>query len=109
MSIKVLTLWQFQATHDGHFVYYPDSVTGIFSWGRTTPLVSVSLDGESIPQVYAYADVLTASFGNATFEPSPLTEIDGQDATEPSQVRLIEKDVWLHRREQQPKHCPRAQ
>jgi hypothetical protein len=63
-------------------VYYPDSVTAIFSWGRTTPLVSVSLDGESIPEVYAYADVLTASFGNATFTPSPLVEIDGQNATE---------------------------
>lgn len=73
---------QFQRTHDGHFVYYPDSVTGVFSWGRTTPLVSVSLDGESVPEVYAYADVLTASFGNVTFTPSPLTEIDGQNATD---------------------------
>lgn len=77
-----LTISQFQKTHDGHFVYYPDSVTGIFSWGRTTPLVSVSLDGQSTPEVYAYADVLTASFGNATFTPSPLVEIDGQNATE---------------------------
>lgn len=74
---------QFQATHDGHFVYYPDSVTGVFSWGRTTPLVSVSLNGESIPEVYAYADVLAASFENATsFEPSAVTEINGQNATE---------------------------
>lgn len=56
-------------------------MTGIFSWGRTTPLVSVS-DGDSVPEVYAYADVLTASFGNATFIPSPLVEIDGQNATE---------------------------
>ena len=32
--------------------------------------------------MYAYADVLTASFGNATFTPSPLVEIDGQNATE---------------------------
>jgi hypothetical protein len=79
---EILTFSQFQRTHDGHFVYYPDSVTGVFSWGRTTPLVSVSLDGESIPEVYAYADVLTASFGNATFTPSPLVEIDGQDSTE---------------------------
>ncbi|GAB7322783.1 hypothetical protein MBLNU13_g05354t1 [Cladosporium sp. NU13] len=71
----------FQRTHDGHFVYYPDSVTGVFSWGRTTPLVSVS-DGDSVPEIYAYADVLTASFGNATFVPSPLVEIDGQNATD---------------------------
>jgi len=73
---------QYQYAHDGHFVYYPDSVTGIFSWGRTTPLVSVSVDGSSIPEVYVYADVLAASFDNATFTPSPLVEIDGQNSTE---------------------------
>ncbi len=66
----------------GHFVYYPDSVNLIFSFGRTTPLVSVSKDGESIPEVYVYADVLAASFSNSTFTPSPLTEIDGQNSTE---------------------------
>jgi hypothetical protein len=57
-------------------------VTKIFTFGRTTPLVSVSIDGVSVPEVYVYADVLTASFGNATFTPSPLTEIDGQNSTE---------------------------
>ncbi|KAK5116770.1 hypothetical protein LTR62_007444 [Meristemomyces frigidus] len=72
----------FQRTHDGHFVFYPDSVTEIFSFGRTTPLVSVSSDGTSIPEVYVYADVLAASFGNISFTPSPLTQIDGQDSTE---------------------------
>ncbi|KAK4960967.1 hypothetical protein LTR10_001456 [Elasticomyces elasticus] len=71
----------FQFAHDGHFVYYPDSVTSIFSFGRTTPLVSVSIDGISVPEVYVYADVLLASFGNATFAPSPLAMIDGQDST----------------------------
>lgn len=72
----------FQKVHDGHFVYYPLATNGIFYFGRTTPLVSVSLDGESIPQVYAYADILAQSFGAAGFTPSPLVEIDGQDSTE---------------------------
>lgn len=72
----------FQLAHDGHFVFYPDSVTEIFSFGRTVPLVSVSVDGTSIPEVFAYADVLTASFGNASFTPSPLTMIDGENSTE---------------------------
>lgn len=71
----------FQKSHDGHFVYYPDSVTLIFSFGRTTPLVSVSLDGKSVPEVYVYSDVLAASF-DASFTPSPLREIDGQNSTE---------------------------
>lgn len=70
----------FQNAHDGHFVFYPDSVTGVFTFGRTTPLVSLSVDGESIPQPYVYADVLAASFGNASFTPSYITKIDGEDA-----------------------------
>ena len=72
----------FQQAHDGHFVYYPFATNLIFGFGRTTPLVSVSLDGESIPEVYVYADVLAQSFDNASFTPSPLAEIDGQDSTE---------------------------
>ncbi|KAL1304447.1 hypothetical protein AAFC00_003443 [Neodothiora populina] len=70
----------FQNAHDGHFAFYPDSVTSVFTFGRTTPLVSLSVDGESLPQPYVYADILTASFGNASFTPSYITEINGQDA-----------------------------
>ena len=72
----------FLKAHDGHFVYFPDSVTLIFSYARDIPLVSISTDGWSIPEVYAYADVLAASFGNTTYTPSPLSMIDGQDSTE---------------------------
>ncbi|GAB7362362.1 hypothetical protein MBLNU230_g2688t1 [Neophaeotheca triangularis] len=72
----------FQKTHDGHFVFLPDSVGGIFTFGRTVPLVSVSSDGSSIPEVYAYDDVLGSSFGNISFTPSPLSMIDGEDSTE---------------------------
>lgn len=72
----------FQQTHDGHFVIYPDSVNRIFAFGRTTPLVSISKDGTSIPEVYVYSDVLEATASNASFTPSPLTMIDGQNSTE---------------------------
>lgn len=44
--------------------------------------MSLSVDGEAIPQPYVYADVLTASFGNASFTPSYITEIDGVDAVD---------------------------
>ena len=71
----------FQQAHDGHFVYYPIITNGIFAFGRTTPLVSVSSDGESIPEVYVYSDVLASSF-DSSFVPSPLAQIDGQDSTE---------------------------
>lgn len=72
----------YQRAHDGHFVVYPDSVTAIFSYGRTTPLVSVSEDGQSVPEVYVYQDVLDTIAGNATFTPSPLSLIDGENSTQ---------------------------
>lgn len=74
--------FSFQQAHDGHFVVYPDSFNSIFSYGRTTPLVSVSLDGTSIPKVYVYQDILDSTTGNATYTPSPLALINGEDSTE---------------------------
>ncbi|THZ05078.1 hypothetical protein D6C95_03000 [Aureobasidium pullulans] len=71
-----------QQVHDGHFTFVPDSVGKIFIFGRTTPLVSVSDDGKSLPVVYAYADIVASSFGNSTFQPSPITMIDGQNTTQ---------------------------
>ncbi|KAI5237072.1 hypothetical protein E4T43_08175 [Aureobasidium subglaciale] len=72
----------FQQAHDGHFGFTPDSVGSIFTFGRTVSLASVSEDGKSLPVIYAYGDILAASFGNASFTPSPIVEIDGQNATE---------------------------
>lgn len=44
--------------------------------------MSVSLDGESIPQIYAYEDVLSASFGNTSFTPSPIVQINGVNSVD---------------------------
>lgn len=71
-----------QKAHDGHFTFVPDSVGSIFTFGRTTPLVSVSEDGQSLPIIFAYEDILAASFGNASFVPSPITQIDGCNVTD---------------------------
>jgi hypothetical protein len=54
----------------------------VFTFARPVPLVSVSNDGKALPEPYVYADVLAESFGNASFTPSPITTIDGQDAQE---------------------------
>ncbi|KAF2158162.1 hypothetical protein K461DRAFT_290408 [Myriangium duriaei CBS 260.36] len=70
----------FQLAHDGHFTYYPIAVNGLIAFGRTTPLVSVSIDGKENPQPYLYSDVLAASFSNASFTPSRITTINGEDA-----------------------------
>ncbi|KAF2218138.1 hypothetical protein BDZ85DRAFT_131876 [Elsinoe ampelina] len=72
----------FQLSHDGHLVYFPDTVNGLISFGRTTPLVSVSPDGKSAPRPYLYADVLASQLGNGSFTPSAIVEIDGVEATD---------------------------
>lgn len=71
-----------QTTHDGHFVYVPDVIGTVFNFARPVPLVSASSDGKELPKAYVYTDILAESFGNATFKPSPVTKIDGQDAKE---------------------------
>jgi hypothetical protein len=71
-----------QSAHDGHFTYVPDSVGGIFTWGRPIPLVSISADGKQLPAVFVFPDVLGMQFKNISYTPSPVVEIDGQDATE---------------------------
>lgn len=69
-----------QSAHDGHFSYVPDIVGDIFSFGRPVPLVSVSEDGKQLPAVFAYKDVLGSQFKNVSYTPSPVVQIDGEDA-----------------------------
>lgn len=71
-----------QSAHDGHFGYIPDSVGGVFNWGRPVPLVSVSEDGKKLPAVFAYYDVLGLQFKNISYTPSAVVEIDGKDVNE---------------------------
>lgn len=75
----------FQVSHDGHFTYVPDSVGLIFNFARPQGLVSVSPDGQSVPQIYLYSDVLASSMSNSSngsFVPSSIIQIDGQDSVE---------------------------
>jgi Peptidase family S41 len=69
----------FSNAHDGHFYWLPDSVFDIIRFTRPMPLVSLSSDGQEEPSVFAYADVLLAA-KDSTFKPSPVVEIDGQEA-----------------------------
>ncbi|KAF2270811.1 hypothetical protein CC78DRAFT_563446 [Lojkania enalia] len=71
-----------QTTHDGHFVYIPDVIGTVFNWARPVPLVSISEDGTELPKPYVYPDILASSLGNASFAPSPIVAINGQDAQE---------------------------
>lgn len=71
-----------QSAHDGHFTYVPESVGGIFTWGRSIPLVSVSEDGKQLPAVFAFEDVLGLQYKNISYTPSPVVKIDNVEATE---------------------------
>jgi hypothetical protein len=70
-----------QGAHDGHFTYVPESVGGIFQWGRRVPLVSVSEDGEQLPAVFAFEDVLGTQYKNISYTPSAVVAIDDMEAT----------------------------
>ncbi|KAH6642236.1 peptidase S41 family protein-like protein [Boeremia exigua] len=71
-----------QSAHDGHFTYVPESVGGIFTWGRNVPLVSVSEDGEQLPAVFAFEDVLGLQYKNISYTPSAVVKIDGMETAE---------------------------
>lgn len=66
----------FALAHDGHFVMYPDLLSNALQWGRQLAVVSISLNGTDIPQIYAYEDVIA----NGT-TPSVITLINGIDAS----------------------------
>ncbi|KAF2156323.1 hypothetical protein K461DRAFT_326546 [Myriangium duriaei CBS 260.36] len=70
----------FQKAHDGHFGYSPKEFAGIFGFGRSTPLVSFSLDGLSPPKPYLFSDILAFVLNNGTFTPSAIATIDQQPA-----------------------------
>lgn len=46
----------FGPAHDGHFVYYPDLLTLIFTWNRPYSLVSISEDQSSLPEIKVYGE-----------------------------------------------------
>ncbi|EXJ83955.1 hypothetical protein A1O3_04622 [Capronia epimyces CBS 606.96] len=67
------------SAHDGHLAFIPDT-TFIFLYERTIGnLLSVSLDGNSLPEIYSYNDLALAHNTTLSWKPSPLRIIDGQD------------------------------
>ncbi|EPE30025.1 ClpP/crotonase [Glarea lozoyensis ATCC 20868] len=65
----------FAKAHDGHFVFYPDTLSNGLRWVRPTSLVSVSLDGISAPKIFLKNEI-SASPSKA----SAITKINGVDA-----------------------------
>ncbi|MCJ1360620.1 MAG: hypothetical protein MMC33_010628 [Icmadophila ericetorum] len=69
------------AANDGHFAFIPD-IFNVFRFKvpQSAALVSVSIDGKSLPQVFTLSDGLLFLSGSG-FTPSPVISINGQDAT----------------------------
>ncbi|KAH7310470.1 hypothetical protein B0I35DRAFT_74703 [Stachybotrys elegans] len=66
----------FAPVHDGHFLMYPDVLARAFAWRRQRSLVSISEDGESLPVIKLYEDVLSNPDTALT-----VTEINGIEAS----------------------------
>ncbi|CAH0037203.1 unnamed protein product [Clonostachys rhizophaga] len=67
-----LDIYNLQAsTHEGHFGF-AFGTSGLFVWWLPDQIVSVSSDGQELPQIFAYSDIL-GKVPNA----SPIIEIGG--------------------------------
>lgn len=64
--------------HDSHLGYYTNLGAKLFSFARPVQLTSISVDGFT-PLPYVYTDILALAEG-ASFEPSSVVTIDGEDA-----------------------------
>ncbi|UPX19781.1 uncharacterized protein EKO05_0010032 [Ascochyta rabiei] len=68
----------FIKAHDGHLSFNGMVYGGAFRWRRNLniALISASKDGSEVPQVWSVRDYNASQTG---YEPSPITQIDGQD------------------------------
>ena len=68
-----------RSARDGHLSYVPD-ILQIFAYVRPARLLSLSVDGLAVPQVYAYDDLHTLQKSGGTGRnPSPVKKIGFQD------------------------------
>ena len=79
-AVDIATM--FSLAHDNHFVYTPDilAVIRFFRPAQTT-LVSISNDGESLPELYTLSDVKAIQSGQQ-FNASAVVLINGQEANQ---------------------------
>ncbi|KAJ4424159.1 hypothetical protein N0V82_001207 [Gnomoniopsis sp. IMI 355080] len=69
----------FSKAKDGHFRYFPDLLTAAIVFRRgSLALASVSLDGKSVPKIYALSDIQLYN-SDPSFKPSPVTSLNGKD------------------------------
>lgn len=73
----------FNRAYDNHLAWQPDILAGVMQFQRSpgTELVSVSSDGNALPEIFAYRDLELAK-NDSSFQPSPIRTINGQGVEE---------------------------
>lgn len=73
----------FNRAYDNHLTWQPDILAGVLQFQRPsgTELVSVSSDGNALPEIFAYRDLELAK-NDSSFKPSPLRTINGEGVEE---------------------------
>ncbi|KAF1970425.1 hypothetical protein BU23DRAFT_511669 [Bimuria novae-zelandiae CBS 107.79] len=83
----------FTRAYDNHLTWKPDILAGAIQFQRPagTELVSVSSDGNQLPEIYAYRDLQIAKY-DTSFKPSPVRTINGVGAEEYLQTVATQAD-----------------
>jgi hypothetical protein len=83
----------FNRAYDNHLTWQPDILAGVMQFQRPagTELVSVSSDGNELPEIFAYRDLELAK-NNTSFQPSPLRTINGEGVEEYLQKVAVQAD-----------------
>ncbi|KAF1950303.1 hypothetical protein CC80DRAFT_598320 [Byssothecium circinans] len=70
----------FNRAYDNHLSWQPDILAGVMQFQRPTgwELVSVSADGNALPEIYSYRDLELARNTSGAFKPSPVRTINGE-------------------------------
>ena len=69
------------SSNDGHMFFHTD-FNSVFYWQRAVGLVSLSTDGQSLPDIFATIDASLSLSGVLSYTPSPIVSIDGQEPAE---------------------------
>ncbi|GAB7350679.1 hypothetical protein MBLNU459_g1242t1 [Dothideomycetes sp. NU459] len=69
------------SVHDAH-VNLVGGILAAFSFGSPYDLVTVSVDGKQDPRVYLWDDIVEAQDSKATWTPSPILTINGENVVD---------------------------
>lgn len=83
----------FNRAYDNHLAWQPDILAGVMQFQRPAgfELVSVSKDGNELPEIFAYRDLELAR-NVSSFTPSPIRTINGEGVEEYLQKVAVQAD-----------------